>query len=51
MDNIDSEFASEPPELGDIAKKVTLNLLPQKSKEKYGKLYELFKSVMQCKID
>jgi integrase len=50
MINVDMEYDSDnledntPPEIGNLAKEVTLNLLPSKSRIKYEKTYELFKS-------
>jgi hypothetical protein len=33
-----NDLSSTPPEIADVAKKVTLNLLPEKSRHKYGRM-------------
>jgi hypothetical protein len=37
-----NDLSSTPPEIADVAKKVTLNLLPEKSRHKYEKQYDFF---------
>lgn len=38
-----SDISCTPPEIAQVAKLVTLNLLPEKSRSKYEKQYELFR--------
>lgn len=40
----DSDMSCTPPDIADTAKMVTLNLLPEKSRKKYEKQYDLFMS-------
>lgn len=44
-----SEVSCTPPEIGQAAKSVALNLLPEKSRSKYEKQYELFSKWCQSK--
>jgi tRNA 2-selenouridine synthase SelU len=37
-----NELSCTPPEIADVAKKVTLNLLPENSRHKYEKQYDFF---------
>ncbi len=41
-ESADSYFQGTPPEIAESAKTITLNLLPEKSKNKYEKQYKIF---------
>lgn len=43
-DSSEEDNINTPPEVGEIAREVTMNLLPRKSKVKYEKAYDIFKS-------
>ena len=42
----DRDFSNTPPDLAEKAKSIVLNLLPQKSRDKYEQQYQLFQSCL-----